>query len=256
MKFPGAGIVRWLRKSAPAWDPVAVFQSAHYLRHNQKRQEHLDSLNLDLRNRSVLEVGAGIGDHTQFFLDRDCQVVSTEARKANLDVLRHRYPDLRTEPLNLDAPAPSFTERFDIVYCYGVLYHLNDPAAALAFMARCTRDLLLLETRVSFGSGEAVNSCDEDTRIPSHSVHGKGCRPSRPWVFRRLQSLFPFVYMPLTQPAHEEFPLDWTTPPTGQPLTRSVFIAARQAIHNPLLVEAIPMLQRPISHADRLYDRM
>jgi 16S rRNA A1518/A1519 N6-dimethyltransferase RsmA/KsgA/DIM1 with predicted DNA glycosylase/AP lyase activity len=38
---------------------------------------------LDLVGKSVLEVGAGVGDHTLYFLDRDCAVVSLEARGEN-----------------------------------------------------------------------------------------------------------------------------------------------------------------------------
>ena len=59
------------------------FRSPWYQRHNQRRQEHLASLQLDLVGKSVLEVGAGVGDHTFYFLDRDCTVVSVEARREN-----------------------------------------------------------------------------------------------------------------------------------------------------------------------------
>src|ERR1700682_5619401 len=56
------------------------FHSSSYLRHNASRQEHLATLGLDLNNKSVLEVGAGIGDHTTFFLDRGCEVLCTAPR--------------------------------------------------------------------------------------------------------------------------------------------------------------------------------
>ena len=56
----------------------ALFRSPQYRRHNARRQEHLASLGLDLRHKSVLELGAGVGDHTVFFLDRDCVVTSVE----------------------------------------------------------------------------------------------------------------------------------------------------------------------------------
>jgi len=51
-------------------DPAAMevalndFHSVGYLRHNARRLEHLNSLGLDISGRSVLELGAGIGDHT------------------------------------------------------------------------------------------------------------------------------------------------------------------------------------------------
>jgi hypothetical protein len=50
--------------------------------------------------------------------------------------------------------------------------------------------------------------------------------------------------MPITQPNHEEFPIDWSSPPSTKTLTRSIFIASRCKLTNNLLVEAIPMKQR------------
>ncbi|NER99465.1 MAG: class I SAM-dependent methyltransferase [Symploca sp. SIO1B1] len=220
-----------------------VFHSYHYQRHNQRRQEHLASLGLDLAGVTVLEVGAGIGDHTSFFLDRGCQVVSTEARQENLEILRSRYPNLKVRHLDLDDPDPQFNEVFDIVYCYGLLYHLKQPTEAIEFMSRCCRQMLLLETCVSFGEGESINPCGELAASPSQAISGQGCRPTRRWVYNRLREQFDFVYMPITQPNHEEFPVDWFLPPSTKVLTRSIYIASREALDNQLLVEDIPMKQ-------------
>ncbi|HUK57003.1 MAG TPA: SAM-dependent methyltransferase, partial [Nitrospiria bacterium] len=42
--------------------PKDCFLSYHYQRHNQRRQEHLASLGLNIQGATVLEAGAGIGD--------------------------------------------------------------------------------------------------------------------------------------------------------------------------------------------------
>jgi SAM-dependent methyltransferase len=240
----GLQFLKRFRRKVAASDPVAVFSTEHYQEHNRRRLEHLASLDLNLAGLSVLEVGAGIGDHTHFFLERGCKVFSTDARRQNVEVLRRRHPNLRTAVLDVDNPPLNFDEQFDVVYCYGLLYHLSDPSAALAFMARCCRRLLLLETRVSPGDTELVHACAEDPCVPSYSFAGTGCRPTRPWVFRELQRHFPFVYVPLTQPNHEEFPIDWNAEERGGGPTRSVFVASKQAISNPLFVEEIPSEQR------------
>lgn len=52
------------------------------------------------------------------------------------------------------------------------------------------------------------------------------------------------VYAPLTQPAHEEFPLDWTAPRQPGTLSRAVFIASRQPLDHPLLTTELPDRQR------------
>lgn len=239
-------------------DPAAMeaalqdFHSVSYLRHNARRLEHLASLNLDLSGRSVLEVGAGLGDHTTFFLDRGCAVTCVEPRPENCTLLASLMAERRREGYEaaarcriLRADALSFEsaveERFDIVHCYGLLYHTDDPALVLTAMARKCSGLLLLETCVAFGAHEAINPVPERAQVATQSVSGLGCRPTRPWLFKRLSTLFPHVYVPRTQPAHEDFPLDWNGPPPPDPReARAVFIASRQILDNPMLLDHLP----------------
>lgn len=220
------------------------FTTNHYQRHNQRRLEHLASLGLPLQDRTVLEVGAGIGDHTTFFLDRGCTVVSSDARLENVELLRARFPSQEVLVLDLERPPMGLGRKFDIVYCYGLLYHLACPVEAITFMSEHSSDLLLLETCVSYGSEHEINLCAEVSTDPTQAFSGTGCRPTRPWIFAELRKHFQHVYMPITQPSHEQFPLDWTQRPSGDGLTRSVFIASRAPIDNPLLTATVPMQQR------------
>lgn len=169
-------------------------------------------------------------------------MVSTEGRSENLVILRERYPSLDVRQLDLDNPA-ELRESFDIVYCYGTLYHLQRPAEALNFMASCCRNMLLLETCVSYGDHQAINIVDEVRGIPSQSVSGRGCRPTRAWIHHELGQLFEHVYIPRTQPDHEQFPLDWTSPDQSGTLTRAVFVGSRRPLENPLLSEDLLMHQ-------------
>jgi hypothetical protein len=223
-------------------DPRDVFWSNHYLRHTQRRQEHLASLYLPLADQTVLEVGAGVGDHTSFFLDRGCAVTVTEAQEQNLSILRKRYPHLDVRQLDLNEP-PEPIET-DIVYCYGLLYHLERPAAAISWMARCGQSLLLLETCVSAAEHDDVYPFFETAEDPENAVTGRGCRPTRSWVRRELKSHYPHVYVPVTQPWHREFPLDWSLNELAdESLIRAVFIASQHPLENRLLTEELPMIQ-------------
>jgi hypothetical protein len=223
---------------------LANFNSWHYLRHNARRLEHLATLGLPVAGRNVLEVGAGIGDHTHFYLDRGCQVITTEGREENFTILKQRYPKLDTYQLDLDDPQPAFHGPFDLIHCYGVLYHLNKPIEAIAFLASLCRELLLLETCVSFGEDDNLNPCSEKADDATQALSGVGCRPTRRWVVNQLKRHFARVYLPLTQPWHEEFPIDWTAGTTQAPFSRAVFIASRNALNNPLLSEEIPLKQK------------
>lgn len=221
--------------------PERAFRIDSYIRHNQRRQEHLATLGLRLAGRTVLEVGAGIGDHTSFFLDRGCTMTVTDGRPENVAHIKRRFPDQDVRLLDLDSPDSGFQTRFELVYCYGVLYHLSDPQLAITYLAdRCTH-MLLLETCVSMQEGEAINPTSEH-RNPTQALT-IGCRPTRLWVWRRLAECFPYVYATNTQPWHDEFPTDWSeAKPTGS-LTRAVFVASRTKLEVPTLQATLPVSQ-------------
>ena len=225
--------------------PVNAFQNNYYQRHNQRRLEHLASLRLSMSEMTVLEVGAGIGDHTQFFLDRNCQVTSIEARANNLAILQDRFPQVRSILMDLDdaSKGSHLSESFDIVYCYGLLYHLAKPAEGLQWMSHHCRNLFLLETCVQVGEKAEINPCKEYIDNPTQSFSGNGCRPTRSWIYGQLKQHFEFVYLPKTQPNHEQFPLDWTVAPPENCLTRSIFIGSRTPLSDAMLVQDLPMHQ-------------
>jgi hypothetical protein len=242
-----------LTKSKHRKTPTEVFHSNHYLRHTARRLEHLASLGLDLIGKRVFEPGAGIGDHTQFYLDRGCSVHASEPRDENLDVMRERFAgDARVtlEAIDLEAPPADSPTGYDLVHCYGLLYHLSDPTKAIRYLAGAAGEAMLVELCVSFGDEEQLNTVQETQAHASQAVSGYGCRPTRAWVEARLREQFPHVYYPLTQPAHPEFPLDWDAAPPQKTdqnrmgLSRAVFIASREPIENPLLTENRPRRQR------------
>lgn len=134
--------------------PTEIFWSPHYVRHNRRRLAHVASLELGLAGRTVLEVGAGIGDHTRFLLAQGCDVIASEAQEDNLAVLRERFPELDIRRIDLNEPPEPIAA--DVVYCYGTLYHLHMPAEAIAWMSRCAREMLLLETCVAYGDEPAL----------------------------------------------------------------------------------------------------
>jgi hypothetical protein len=231
--------------------PRTVFHAPFYIRHNQRRLEHLASLGLDIQGKTVLEPGAGIGDHSLFYLDRGCHVTAVEPRAENIAMMRENVANaLVPNPERLtivqgDVSAlATIPGSFDIVHSYGLLYHLGDPAGAIRLFAEHCHGLLVMETCVSMGDEIALNPVPEPVENPAQAFDGAGCRPTRPWVMQELKRHFPHVYVPLTQPAHDEFPLDWTKPwPTFTQLNRAVFVASRSALAHGSLTTTLPQRQ-------------
>lgn len=231
-----------------------IFRSNRFLRHSARRLEHLASLRIPVAGMSILEVGAGIGDHSQYYIDRGCRITITEARPENLKHLRTRYPACAVRFLDLENPSNVEGAPFDLVHCYGVLYHVSNPDRTLEFLARNARKMLFLETCVTFGEGAEVNVTEETPLHPASAFSGTGCRPTRTWVYNKLREVFRYVYLPKTQPCHEEFPLDWTDPDKHAAAlglhkfdtstkTRAIFIGSHEQLDNDLLTPTLIMKQ-------------
>lgn len=219
-----------------------VFLTPDALAINRARLAHLDSLGLDLSNKRVLEVGAGIGLHTKFFLDRGCKVLCTDANPENVAEVGRRYPGLRVEVLDLDHTADiSHLGKFDIVYCYGTLYHLSKPEQALRALAEVCERTILLETCVSLGNYSEACLVREP-KANNMAFSSIGCRPTRLWVMEMLRRYFGYSYVTKTQPRHPDFELNWHTP-AFQLLHRAVFVGSKIPVESPHLLDSLPNAQ-------------
>ena len=210
---------------------------------NRARLDHLDSLGLDLSGKRVLDVGCGVGHLANFFVNKGCEVVCLDGRAENIKKLRSLYPDLAAHHItNVESESLSTFGMFDIVFCYGLLYHLENPLAALRNLASVCTELLLLETLICDHTLPILRLEDESLSS-NQALKGLGCRPSPSYVTLALnRSGFKFVYTPMYPPEHKDFKFQrkdnldaWRD---DHPL-RSVFIASRTRLLNPNLYDLL-----------------
>jgi hypothetical protein len=217
---------------------AAVFETSDALHLNRARLDHLASLQLDLRQKRVLEVGAGIGLLSGFFEARDCIVVCIEGRADNIVEMRRRFPhrEVHQIDLNRDTDLSPFG-RFDIAFCYGTLYHLEKPEEALGALSRVA-DMLLLETCLTPGSHSDLHLVRESASV-NQALASFGCRPTRQWVMERLRQLWRYAYTTVDQPDHPDFETDWIAP-YNHGNHRAVFVACNTPLAQPKLIPSLP----------------
>jgi hypothetical protein len=219
-------------ESRPDGGGLECFETPEAAAINLARLDHLAGLGLAVDGRSVLEVGAGVGHLSSFFLERGCQLVTTEARPENVAELQRRYPDVRSEVTDVEDSLAALG-RFEIVFCYGLLYHLESPVRALRNMAEVCDDLLLIETVVC-DSPLPVARLDDETLTVSQALRGMAHRPSSSYLALALNRIgFEHIYAATERPEYPDY--IWT--PSGDGafsrdghLLRGVFVASHNAI--------------------------
>lgn len=235
-------------------DPIDIFHGHRYLRSTFRRLEYLAALSLPIESRTVLEVGAGIGDFTSFFLDRDCRVTSVEPREENIAIFRARYARdplweagrLKIVQSTIADLLKNGVEPHDVVACLQVLNFSQNAESAIGVLASYTKDILLLETACDSGEGrdgDEIRSGETDASDPGGSITGAAWLPTRQWVFNRLKPHFRYVYMALLQAQFDRFRLYWGRADASRGHDRVVFVASRSPLDNPLLVDFVPTVQ-------------
>ena len=221
-----------------------VFDSPDALAINRARMDHLDSLELQFQDRSVLDAGCGVGHLAQFFVQRGCRVVCVDGRQENIERLQVLYPGLEAHVANVETDRLSRYGKFDVVLSYGLLYHLENPVAGLRNLADACAEILLIETVVSDHHLPLLRLEDEPCETPNQTLQTFGSRPTPAFVALLLKRLgFPFVYGPTEPPAHPDFQFEWLDNlecRRNGHLLRYVFVASRRELNSSSLVRLQP----------------
>jgi SAM-dependent methyltransferase len=228
--------------AVPSGGGVECFDTPEALELNRARLDHLRSLELPLRGKRVVDVGCGVGHLAQFFVEQGCDVLCVDGRKENIERLRELYPGLKARVFDLEKDSLEDLGRFDVVFAYGVLYHLEEPFRALRGLASICDDLLLLETMIADHPLPLVRMTEE-TSTYSQALQNVGSRPTPSFIVLALRSAgFRHVYAPRIPPAHRDFRFSWISDLSdsrdGHPL-RCTFVASRRALSNPSVLSLL-----------------
>jgi len=231
-----------LDEMTPAGGGTEVFDTEAARVLNAARLAWLGASNLPVHGR-VLDIGAGVGHFTGFYKQHGCVVVAVDGRDDNITELRRRHPDVESHVADAQELDPAAFGQFDVVHCFGLLYHLDSPVAALRrFHAMC-RGVLVLETMTCDSSRPVAVLVDESKAV-SQAMQGLGSRPSPAFLTLALNRVgFRYVYGARVPPQHPDFQFefrdDLSITRNDIPM-RCVMVASHTALDLPSL---IPLLE-------------
>ena len=213
-----------------------VFDQSHYDALNAARGEVVARLLPDLKQKrnlkTALDLGCGLGHYAKILHEYGFDVLAVDGRAENIEEARRRFPHLKFQVADAEDPALARLGKFDLVFCFGLLYHLENPLRVVRSIAELTSQITLIEGIVYPSPEPAMVLMDENTGA-DQGLNYMAFYPSEPCVvkmFRRTGLVH--CYNPERMPSHPEYQQG-----ANGFRRRTILVAAKQPIKSPLLTD-------------------
>ncbi len=190
-------------------DQPIVFDMPHATRFTEARKAWLDGLLRPLiaahGYKTAVDVGCGVGYFSSYLQELGLRVVATDGRAENVAEAQRRLPGVTCVVHDVENRSLRQLGTFDVVLCVGLLYHLENPFAAVRNLRALTGQLLIVESVVMPGSGTTAVLLDEPGGR-DQALQDSVLVVSEPALIKMLyRAGFPFVYRVGTLPDHDDF---------------------------------------------------
>jgi SAM-dependent methyltransferase len=183
--------------------------------------------------KTALDMGCGVGYFSEMLRDLGLQVTAADARSENIAEARKRHRDVDFRVADAEDPSLGSLGKFDLVVCFGLLYHLENPLRAIRNLRALTGKLLLLES-MSVPDDQPFLLLLDEPKGEDQSLRSVSCYPSEGALIKMaFRAGFPYVYKFLKLPDHEDFRSG-----VGRARARTVIAASVLALDSPLVVAA------------------
>jgi SAM-dependent methyltransferase len=206
-----------------------VFDQAHYDALNAGREETVLQLLPDLKKqlnlRTALDLGCGLGHYSELLHKHGLRVLGVDGRPENVQEARRRYPHIDFRVADAEDPALVELGGFDLVFCFGLLYHLENPFRVIRSIAQLASQASLMEGIVYPSAEPAMVLLDENTG-EDQGLNYLAFYPSEACLAKMIRSSgFVGCYNPISMPAHPDYQIG-----RNGFRRRSVFAASKVAL--------------------------
>jgi SAM-dependent methyltransferase len=187
--------------------------------------------------RTVLDVGCGVGYFAASLRDMGFEVTAVDAREANISEARRRHPGIDFRVADVEDAQLAALGRFDLVLCFGLLYHLENPFRTMRSLYALTAKLLLVES-ICLPQETPLLLLFDEPAGEDQSLQSVSCYPSEGALVKMaFRSGFPHVYRFRELPDHDNFQRV-----VGLDRIRTMLAAATGELNFPLLDPAVEPL--------------
>lgn len=186
-----------------------VFDLTHYEKLNTTRAAVVGDLLTHLKGqltlKTAIDVGCGMGYFSAYLDSLGLEVTAVDGRGENVEEAGRRVPHVRFHTQNAEDRALPDLGRFDLVLCFGLLYHLENPFAAIRNLHALTSHLLLVES-VIFPGSEPMMALVDEVPNADQGLNNIAFYPTEACLVKMMyQAGFPNVFRLSRMPEHPDF---------------------------------------------------
>jgi FkbM family methyltransferase len=158
-----------------------------------------------LKLSNAVDAGCGVGFFSQTLAECGLNACGFDGRGENVAEARRRFPRIPFEQGDIEERVILQLGRFDLVLCFGLLYHLENPLLAIRNLRGITEKCLLLES-MCLPEEETSMLLREEPHQDDQSLTDVACYPSEGGLVKMLyRAGFGKVYRMIPLPDHEDF---------------------------------------------------
>ena len=186
-----------------------VFDKSHYDALNAAREATVESILPDLKKRlglkTALDLGCGLGHYSEILHKYGFNVLAVDGRAENVQEARRRYPHLKFEVADAQDAALAKLGKFDLVFCFGLLYHLENPFRVVRNIADLVDKLTFVEGIV-YPSPEPAMVLMDENHGEDEGLNFLAFYPSEACLVKMLRRAgFSECFTPNRMPDHPEY---------------------------------------------------
>jgi SAM-dependent methyltransferase len=186
-----------------------VFDGRHYELLNRARGDAamklLSAVARPMNLTTAVDIGCGIGYFSALLHSLGLHVTAVDGRRENVEEAARRYPQIPFRTANAEDAGLSGLGKFDLTFCFGLLYHLENPFIAIRNLRAMTKSILLAESVIYQSTEPAMFLVDEAAEDDQGLQH-IAFYPTEACLIKMLYSAgFAYVYRLAEPPNHEDF---------------------------------------------------
>jgi len=209
-----------------------LFDEPYYIKINEVRwriaKHVLDEICLKNKQHlsTCIDVGCGPGWFTEKLLALEMSVIGLEGRLELVQEAKRRLPETKFYHIDVESKTQILSiPAADLVFCFGLLYHTENPFRVIRSLSILTKKVLFIESIIIPESTPITWLVEEGKNVTQGLTH-LAMIPSRTCVIKMLQSSgFEYVYEYLGKIEHNDF-IETDT----RYKRRGIFIASRDSL--------------------------